>query len=271
MSSELGHNCQVETRRWIWLIAVLFAMVIMAQYVELPYGNIVSYVLPDGRTQALLNGTSLRTNLSSYPNNVDNLTVLDNLNYTSTTSDNVKTATAIISDGKNFTQESNFTSRSNTALNNASLTCKTEDNSVPTEENGVPGDSSKTPSSASPLMSPTGVNLSTNNAVLSTDQRISPVNNDAQDRLHKTDGLGTPQSNNSRPMNDKPKSPQGTVLPVSDMINLLHKNRASSYSMVYLELQVTNIFIMGRKNNMKTGSYQYGVVLLLIFLCFPDI
>ncbi|KAK1367785.1 Exostosin domain-containing protein [Heracleum sosnowskyi] len=195
MSSELARKFQGETRRWIWLIAVLFAIVIMAQYVELPYGNIVSYVLPDGRTQAFLNGTSLPANLSSYHNNVDNLTVLGNLNYTSTTSDDDKTQTAKISGGQNSTQESNFTSGSNSALNNTSLTSKPEDDIVPTQENGV------------------------------------PVNNDTLDRLHKTDGLGTAESDNRPPVKKKPKSTQATTLSISDMKDLLNKNRASAYSM----------------------------------------
>lgn len=253
MSSELGRKCQVETRRWIWLIAVLFAIVIMAQYAELPYGNTVSYVLPDGRTQALSNGSSPPANLSSYHNNADNLTVLGNLNYTSTTSDNAKTETAKIFGGKNLTQEGNFTSGSNSALNNTSLTSKPKDSIVPTQENGVPGDSSKSPSFASPLMSPIGVNLSTNNPVVSNDPRIKSVNNDTQDRLDKTDELGTQQSNNSPPVKKKPKSSQAAILSISDMKDLLHKNRASSYSMVYLELQLTNISILGRENNMKAG------------------
>lgn len=232
MSSELARKCQVETRRWIWLIAVLFAIVIMAQYVELPYGNIVSYVLPDGRTQALLSGGSLPDNLSGHHNHADNLTVRGNLNYTSTASDNEKTETATISAGKIFTQESNFTSESNSALKNSSMTRKPKNNIVPTQENGVPGESSKSPSFASPLMSPTGVNLSTNNPVVSNDPRIKSVNNATQDRLPKTDRLGTPQSANSPPVKKKPKSSQATILSISDMKDLLHKNRASSYSMV---------------------------------------
>ncbi|KAL8107188.1 putative glycosyltransferase At5g03795 [Apium graveolens] len=228
MSSELARKCQVESRRWIWLFAVLFAMVIMVQYVELPYGNIVSYVFPDGRTRALLNGSSLPANLSGYHNNADNLTVLGNLNYTSTASDNEKTETATISVGKNLTQERNFTSGSKSALNNTSLTRKQEDNIVSIQENGVSGNSSKSPSFASPLMSPTEVNLAT---VVSNDPRIKSVNNDTQDRLHKTDGLGTPQSGNSATVKKEPKSSKSTILSLSDMKDLLHKNRASSYSM----------------------------------------
>lgn len=270
MSSELARKFQVETRRWIWLIAVLFAIVIMAQYVELPYGNIVSYVLPDGRTQGLLNGSSYSANLSGYHNNADNLTVLRNLNYTSKASDNEKTERASISDEKNLTQDSNFTSGSNSALNNSSLTSKPEDNIVPTPGNVVPGDSSKSPSFTSPLMSPTGVNLSANNPVVSNNPRLKSVNNDTQDRLHKTNGLAAPQSENSPPMKKKPESSQATILSTSDMKDLLQKNRASSYSMVYLKLQLTSISILGMENNVKAGCCLHRFVLVLICVGFPD-
>ncbi|KAL1834629.1 hypothetical protein ACET3Z_004280 [Daucus carota] len=231
MSSELGRKCQVETRRWIWLIAVLFAMVVMAQYVELPYGNIVSYVLPDRRPDALINGGSLAANLSNYPNKVDNRTIFGDLNYTSTTLENEKTETAQISGEKSLTQESNLTSGSDSALNKTSLTSKPEENIAPTPENRVPGDSSKSPSLPSPLMSPAGNNLTKNNPLLSNNPRIASVNNDTLDSLNKTDGLGTPQSNKSSPVKKKPKGSQAAVLSISDMKDLLHENRASSYSM----------------------------------------
>ena len=251
MSSELGRKCQVETRRWIWLIAVLFAMVVMAQYVELPYGNIVSYVLPDRRPEALINGSSLAANLSSYPNKVDNRTIFGDLNYTSTTLENEKTETAQISGEKSLTQESNLTSGSDSALNKTSLTSKLEENIAPTPENRVPGDSSKSPSLPSPVMSPAGNNLTKNNPVLSNNPRIASVNNDTLDSLNKTDGLGTPQSNKSPPVKKKPKGSQASVLSISDMKDLLHENRASSYSMVYSKLQVTNISILGREKKQE--------------------
>ncbi|KAK1397165.1 hypothetical protein POM88_007028 [Heracleum sosnowskyi] len=52
---DMVENTRIgETRRWIWLIAVLFTIVIMAQYVELPYGNIVSYMLPEAKKPGIL-------------------------------------------------------------------------------------------------------------------------------------------------------------------------------------------------------------------------
>ncbi|KAL8101655.1 putative glycosyltransferase At5g20260 [Apium graveolens] len=217
MSSELGRICQLETRRWVWLIAVVFAVVVMAQYVELPYGNIISSILPDGRTQISAKGSSLPGDLSTYPNKSSNPTELDNLNSTPTTLSNEKTDTAIITEKKNSTQESDFSLVSNSALDNPSPTSKPEDNVVPTQENGISSDSSMSPSFASSEMSPTGVNLTTKD--------------DTQGKLHNWDEPGTPQINNNSSVRERPKSQEATVLSISEMRDMLKKNRASSHSM----------------------------------------
>lgn len=228
MSSELGRICQVETRRWLWLIGIVFAVVLMAQYVELPYGNIISSVLPDGRTQVSEKG-SLPVNLPSYPNKSSNPADLDNLNSTRTTLSNEKTDTVKITEEKNLTQESDSSLVSNSALDDPSLTSKPEDNVVPTEENEISGDSSMSHSLASPIMSPTGVNLTTRD-VMSSAPSISSMNNDAQEKLHNTDGPGSPQSNNNSPVKERPESQEANILSISEMNEMLKKNRASSYS-----------------------------------------
>ncbi|KAK1372516.1 hypothetical protein POM88_028709 [Heracleum sosnowskyi] len=228
MSSELGRICQVETRRWVWLIAIVFALILMAQYVELPYGNIISSVLPDGRTQVSANGSSLPGIVSSYPNKSSNLTELDNLNSTRTTSIE-KTDTSKITEEKNLAQESDPSLISSSTSDNPLLTSKPEDNVVPTQENGISGDSSMPPSFASPVMSATGVNLTTRD-VISSVPSVSSMNNDAREKLHNEDGPGTPQSNNNSSVKERPKSKEATVLSISEMNDMLKKNRTSSHS-----------------------------------------
>ncbi|WOG81401.1 hypothetical protein DCAR_0100548 [Daucus carota subsp. sativus] len=231
MSSELGRICQVETRRWLWLIGLVFAFVLMAQYVELPYGNIISSVLPDGRTQVSEKSSPLPANLSSDTSKSGNTADLDNLNSTRTPLSNVQTDTAKSNEVKNLTQESDSSLVSNSASDNPSLTTKPEDNVVLTQENEILGDIPMSPSSASPVMSPTGVNLTTS-AVISSGPSISPVSNEAQEKVHNTDGPGTSESINNSSVKKRPKSQEVPVLSVSEMNDMLKKIRASSSSTV---------------------------------------
>ena len=231
MSSELGRICQVETRRWLWLIGLVFAFVLMAQYVELPYGNIISPVLPDGRTQVSEKSSPLPANLSSDTSKSGNTADLDDLNSTRTPLSNVQTDTAKSNEVKNLTQESDSSLVSNSALDNPSLTTKPEDTVVLTQENEILGDIPMSPSSASPVMSQTGVNLTTS-AVISSGPSISPVSNDAQEKVHNTDGPGTSESINNSSVKKRPKSQEAPVLSVSEMNDMLKKIRASSSSTV---------------------------------------
>lgn len=71
MGYEISHICQVETRRCIWLVGVVFAMVLIVQYLELPYGNVISSVFSDGKAQVPVSGSSPSSDLSHKTNNLN--------------------------------------------------------------------------------------------------------------------------------------------------------------------------------------------------------
>lgn len=81
----MGHDFRsmfhMETRRLIWLIATVFAVVLVVQYLELPYGNVISSLFTTGKAPI----GSVSSSHSSFPSQmVANTTLLNGPNSTET-------------------------------------------------------------------------------------------------------------------------------------------------------------------------------------------
>ncbi|XP_024025280.1 probable glycosyltransferase At3g07620 [Morus notabilis] len=86
MVQKLSNLCQVETRRLIWIIGLLFALILAFQYFELPYGSFSSLTstgkVPVQGKSSQKNGDSL----SSASNYTDRHVIKEPLNDTRTSS-----------------------------------------------------------------------------------------------------------------------------------------------------------------------------------------
>lgn len=304
MGYEISHICQVETRRCIWLVGVVFTMVLMVQYLELPYGNVISSVFSDGKAQVPVSDSSPSSDLSHKTNN---------LNSTGTISANEMANKTKISEEKDIAWENDSVSGKNEALDefseldpeddptreassenvelnhnstvemikrndglapdkaiefvdsfaadnittdsNSSLSNNPEENIAATSQvNGNPDASPATPSFALPQIGPppplaslTNVNTSTRAPVISSNDpntssvdKIAPKTVDNNEKLGPllSDGDlsgGNPSIPNAPPVAERPKSPTGAVVLISEMNDMLLMSRASSYSMVHTD------------------------------------
>lgn len=55
----MGHEHQylLETKKFVWFVAVIFAVLMMFQYFEFPYGDVVSSLFSASKAQTVVNGT----------------------------------------------------------------------------------------------------------------------------------------------------------------------------------------------------------------------
>lgn len=80
----MGHEIQyiLESKRLVWLVAVVFAVVIMFQYFEFPYGDVASSLFSAGRAQPPVSGSYPPQASSQIPKSLGNITRFDGSNYT---------------------------------------------------------------------------------------------------------------------------------------------------------------------------------------------
>ncbi|XP_071688443.1 probable glycosyltransferase At5g25310 [Rutidosis leptorrhynchoides] len=78
----MGHEVQyiLEFKRLIWLVAVVFAAVIIFQYFEFPYGNVSSSLFTIGMTQPPVSGSDPSEPSSQVPELLGNFTRFDGSN-----------------------------------------------------------------------------------------------------------------------------------------------------------------------------------------------
>ncbi|XP_024983590.1 probable glycosyltransferase At5g03795 isoform X1 [Cynara cardunculus var. scolymus] len=80
----MGHEIQyiLESKRLVWLVAVVFAVVILFQYFEFPYGDVASSLFSAGRAQPPVSGSYPPQASPQIPKPLGNITRFDGSNYT---------------------------------------------------------------------------------------------------------------------------------------------------------------------------------------------
>ncbi|KAG7972793.1 hypothetical protein I3843_07G200900 [Carya illinoinensis] len=76
--------CQVETRRLLWLMGMMFAVITAFQYFELPYGNALWSLFSADKPSAVGNSSFLIGNSPPEPEKIGNMTLLNVSNSTNT-------------------------------------------------------------------------------------------------------------------------------------------------------------------------------------------
>ncbi|KAL4592250.1 hypothetical protein LXL04_005238 [Taraxacum kok-saghyz] len=75
----MGHKVHplMETKRLIWFIAVVFAVYMTLQYIEFPYGDVISSLFSASSSQKVINESYPPQNSSQIPQIVENITHVD--------------------------------------------------------------------------------------------------------------------------------------------------------------------------------------------------
>lgn len=85
---DMGHKlkklCQVEARTFGWLIGMVFSIVLVTQYFELPFGNLITSRSSAGETQLVGIGTFSMVDSSTNNNISSNTTIFSDLISTAT-------------------------------------------------------------------------------------------------------------------------------------------------------------------------------------------
>ncbi|XVF35446.1 hypothetical protein REPUB_Repub18cG0146700 [Reevesia pubescens] len=85
MGHEFKSLFQLDTRKLIWLIGITFAVIITFQYLELPYGNVLSTLFPSGKVSVEEQSSFLANSPSSTESEtVQNGTLSIGLDYNGT-------------------------------------------------------------------------------------------------------------------------------------------------------------------------------------------
>ncbi|XP_012077355.1 probable glycosyltransferase At3g07620 isoform X2 [Jatropha curcas] len=82
MGQEFRYWCPMETRRLLWLVGVMFVVIMIFQLLEVPAGNILSFISSVHNDQIAENGNLLRDDALSKSDMVSNMTLLNDLNST---------------------------------------------------------------------------------------------------------------------------------------------------------------------------------------------
>lgn len=82
MGHELLYACQGETRRLLWLMGIMFAVIVAFQYLELPYNNVLSSVFSSGKVPGAEKNSLVTGDPPSRSAIVNKKTYLDGMNST---------------------------------------------------------------------------------------------------------------------------------------------------------------------------------------------
>ena len=84
MGHEVRYLCQVEARRLVLLIGMVFAVVLVMRYIELPYGSVTTSIFSTTRPHVSGIGTFPTGDSFPNPEVLDNRTSSNHLNSTDT-------------------------------------------------------------------------------------------------------------------------------------------------------------------------------------------
>ncbi|XP_022865337.1 probable glycosyltransferase At5g03795 isoform X1 [Olea europaea var. sylvestris] len=113
MGYELRRVCLLETRRLLLVMGVIFAVFLFIQYVELPYGNIVSTLFSGHRPQVAPAEIFSTGDSSSNPNASRNSMYSSNLNSTNVNDVHAVSNVTKLFDGNDSNVKDTFESESN--------------------------------------------------------------------------------------------------------------------------------------------------------------
>ena len=111
MGHELKSFIQLDTRKLIWLIGITFVVIITFQYLELPYGNVLSTLFPSGKISVEEQSSFLASGPSSAESGLD---------YNGTYAGNERAHDNEISEGKNTDLNNDVISETDVGLNKSS-------------------------------------------------------------------------------------------------------------------------------------------------------
>ncbi|KAI7754665.1 hypothetical protein M8C21_026196, partial [Ambrosia artemisiifolia] len=214
----------LESKRLVWLVAVVFAVIIMFQYFEFPYGDVASSMFTVGRVHPSLSHANQTKSSAESPKSSDNITVFYVSNHT-------KPVDAF-SNGNNIGVENHIPSNGSTASPPLSL-----------------------PAS---LTAPTTVDNTAVSPTTALDNNtIKPeVNGPSSDPV-----FNKPVTSENRPAVSAGESPAkkvprvktvherpiGDIVTLSDMHDILRHNRASVRSMKPLQSSIVDQQLLDAK------------------------
>ena len=82
MNQQLLRSCQVETKSLIWVTGMMFAAILVFQYFELPYGNVLSSLFSADKALVVRNGSIWTGHSPNKSEMINNMTVLIGSNTT---------------------------------------------------------------------------------------------------------------------------------------------------------------------------------------------
>lgn len=82
MDQQLLRLCQVETKSLIWVTGMMFAVILVFQYFELPYGNVLSSLFSADKVLVVRNGSIWTGHSPNKSEMINNMTVLIGSNTT---------------------------------------------------------------------------------------------------------------------------------------------------------------------------------------------
>ncbi|KAM4087380.1 hypothetical protein ACJW30_10G174000 [Castanea mollissima] len=138
MGQQLYSLCQVETKKLLWVMGMLFGVIIVFQYFELPYGSALFSLFSAGKVSGVGNSGFLNGNSPSKSNTIGNITFLNGSNSTNAHAIHERSDNIGKSEGMDRNQKNDFLSDRNGSLNNSlGLDGNNNANKDPSSENLV--------------------------------------------------------------------------------------------------------------------------------------
>lgn len=262
MGRELLCLCRVEARRLIWLIGMMFAVILVFQYCEFPYGNLLSSLFSAGKASVGGNSSFQNGDSPSQSVSIGNMTNLIDSNSLSTYSVHERANT---SNGKDRIPKDASLSGKNGGSNHSLGLDKDSSpenlvklNNISSENNGSAAEEAREPeqrfyqtnyttdSDFSIHKIEKDYNTSTSEHIESSDAgfaspspAVPPMNSSPHVASPPLSGKGKNSFLNRVPkVNKGLELPTSSVVSISEMSDLLLQSRASSHSVVCVKLQL---------------------------------
>lgn len=239
----MGNEVQyiLESKRLVWLVAVVFAVVIMFQYFEFPYGDGASSMFSVRRAQPPSIQTNQTKTSAEIPKSLGNVTIFDVSNHSKPVDTHTLDKGTNVDIGIEHGIQSNDSITSPPPSSSASLTPPTIVNSTVIS----PSTTSPPPGSSASLTPPKTVNstvISPAIALVNNTSRpeVNDTNLDRNFKKPATSENNPVMSAGESPLKESPpvkaihERPIGDIVTLSDMHEILLHNRASVRSMVYI-------------------------------------
>ncbi|KAL2544931.1 Exostosin family protein [Forsythia ovata] len=252
----MGYEFQVETRRILWLTGLVIASVLIIQYFELPYRNTMSFLFSSGKASFLgasgmTNGTLVSKGRNPDFINNSSSSMLDeeskfgeqflskNTTYSNSTKQEKARDLELRASAENATADVNSSS---------GISEEETNSSIPREIGRIAATPSSFDYRLAPSISPSdsfsfkNTDLNMIAPAISFSAPSPSAKEDAVDASHneKTrdtlQGDHTPSENNSSVSNSPPPKEisKKAVVSISEMMDMLHQSRVSSFSKVSL-------------------------------------